>query len=117
MNTKFESVQQYIDTFPSETKVILEKIRKIILNNAPEAIEMIAYNMPAYKIKGKPLVYFAGYEKHIGLYATPSGHEAFAEELSKYKQGKGSVQFPLYQEIPYELIKKIVLFRVKESGK
>lgn len=117
MNTKFESVQQYIDTFPSETKVILEKIRKIILNNAPEAIEMIAYNMPAYKIKGKPLVYFAGYEKHIGLYATPSGHEAFAEELSKYKQGKGSVQFPLHQEIPYELIKKIVLFRVKESGK
>lgn len=117
MNTKYESVQQYIDTFPSETKVILEKIRKIIRNNAPEAIEMIAYNMPAYKIKGKPLVYFAGYEKHIGLYATPSGHEAFAEELSKYKQGKGSVQFPLHQEIPYELIKKIVLFRVKESGK
>lgn len=117
MNTKFESVQQYIDTFPSETKVILEKIRKIIRNNAPEAIEMIAYNMPAYKIKGKPLVYFAGYEKHIGLYATPSGHEAFAEELSKYKQGKGSVQFPLHQEIPYELIKKIVLFRVKEAGK
>jgi uncharacterized protein YdhG (YjbR/CyaY superfamily) len=117
MNIKYESVQQYIDTFPSETKVILEKIRKIIRNNAPEAIEMIAYNMPAYKIKGKPLVYFAGYEKHIGLYATPSGHEAFAEELSKYKQGKGSVQFPLHQEIPYELIKKIVLFRVKESGK
>lgn len=117
MNTKYESVQQYIDTFPSETKVILEKIRKIIRNNAPEAIEMIAYNMPAYKIKGKPLVYFAGYEKHIGLYATPSGHEAFTEELSKYKQGKGSVQFPLHQEIPYELIKKIVLFRVKESGK
>jgi uncharacterized protein YdhG (YjbR/CyaY superfamily) len=117
MNTKYVSVEQYIDTFPSETKVILEKIRKIIRNNAPEAIEMIAYNMPAYKIKGKPLVYFAGYEKHIGLYATPSGHEAFAEELSKYKQGKGSVQFPLHQEIPYELIKKIVLFRVKESVK
>jgi uncharacterized protein YdhG (YjbR/CyaY superfamily) len=117
MNIKYESVQQYIDTFPSETKVILEKIRKIIRNNAPEAIEMIAYNMPAYKMKGKPLVYFAGYEKHIGLYATPSGHEAFAEELSKYKQGKGSVQFPLHQEIPYELIKKIVLFRVKESCK
>jgi uncharacterized protein YdhG (YjbR/CyaY superfamily) len=117
MNIKYESVQQYIDTFPSETKVILEKIRKIIRNNAPEAIEIIAYNMPAYKIKGKPLVYFAGYEKHIGLYATPSGHEAFAEELSKYKQGKGSVQFPLHQEIPYELIKKIVLFRVKDAVK
>lgn len=117
MNTKYESVQQYIETFSSETKVILEKIREIIRNNAPEAIEMIAYNMPAYKMKGKPLVYFAGYEKHIGLYATPSGHEAFAEELSKYKQGKGSVQFPLHQEIPYELIKKMVLFRVTEITK
>lgn len=117
MNIKYESVQQYIDTFPSETKVILEKIRKIIRNNAPEAIEMIAYNMPAYKLKGKPLVYFAGYEKHIGLYATPSGHVAFAKELSIYKQGKGSVQFPLHQEIPYELIKKIVMFRVEEFSK
>lgn len=117
MNTKYESVEQYIDTFPSETKVILEKIRQIIRNNAPEAIEMIAYNMPAYKQKGKPLVYFAGYEKHIGLYATPSGHEAFSEELSKYKQGKGSVQFPLHQEIPYELIKKMVLFRIAEITK
>ena len=117
MNTKFESVQQYIDTFPSETKVILEKIRQLILNNAPEATDMIAYNMPAYKLKGKPLVYFAGYEKHIGLYATPSGHEAFAKELSIYKQGKGSVQFPLHQEMPYELIKKIVMFRVEEFSK
>jgi uncharacterized protein YdhG (YjbR/CyaY superfamily) len=117
MNIKHESVQQYIDTFPSETKVILEKIREIILKNAPEATEMIAYNMPAYKMKGKPLVYFAGYEKHIGLYATPSGHEAFSGELSKYKQGKGSVQFPLHQEMPYELIKKMVLFRVTEMTK
>jgi uncharacterized protein YdhG (YjbR/CyaY superfamily) len=78
-------------------------------------VESIAYGMPAYKINGKPLVYFAGYKKHIGFYATPSGHTEFADELSKYKQGKGSVQFPLDKPIPYELIRRIVAFRVNEN--
>jgi uncharacterized protein YdhG (YjbR/CyaY superfamily) len=114
MNVKFESVDQYIDSFPSETKMILVKIREIIHQNVPEASEMIAYNMPAYKMKGKPMIYFAGYDKHLGIYATPSGHEKFRSELSKYKQGKGSVQFPLNEEIPYELIEKIVRFRAQE---
>jgi len=71
--------------------------------------------MPSYKTHGKPLVYFAGYRSHIGLYATPSGHSQFAEELSKYKSGKGSVQFPIAQQIPFDLIEKIVEFRVKEN--
>jgi uncharacterized protein YdhG (YjbR/CyaY superfamily) len=70
--------------------------------------------MPAYKYKGKPLIYFAGYQHHIGLYATPQGHEAFARELSLYKQGKGSVQFPLNEKLPVELITKMILYR-KES--
>ena len=81
---------------------------------APEAQESIAYDMPAYKLNGKPLIYFAGYAKHIGLYATPSGHAAFAEELSHYKQGKGSVQFPLNQEMPWDLIERIVAFKADE---
>ena len=71
--------------------------------------------MPAYKLNKKPLVYFAAFKAHIGFYATPSGHEAFKEELSKYKQGKGSVQFPLDQPIPYDLIVRMVKFRVQET--
>ena len=71
--------------------------------------------MPAYKINGKPLVYFAGFKNHIGFYATPNGHFEFKEELSNYKQGKGSVQFPLDKPIPFELIKRIVAYRIKEN--
>lgn len=110
---KATTVDEYIKSFPAQTQAILQKIRQIIKNAAPEAAESIAYDMPAYKQSGKPLVYFAGYDKHIGFYATPSGHSAFAEQLSKYKQGKGSVQFPLDQPIPYELIEKIVTYRAR----
>lgn len=81
------------------------------------ATEEIVYGMPGYKTNGKPLVYFAGYKNHIGFYATPSGHEAFQKELSKYKQGKGSVQFPLNQTIPFDLIEQIVRFRVEENAR
>lgn len=109
-------IDQYILQFPEETRDILNKIRALIKENVPNAIESIAYGMPAYKLNKKPLVYFAAYKTHIGFYATPSGHEAFKEELSKYKQGKGSVQFPLDQPIPYDLIVRMVKFRVQETG-
>lgn len=109
-------IDQYILQFPEETRDILNKIRALIKENVPDAIESIAYGMPAYKLNKKPLVYFAAYKTHIGFYATPSGHEAFKEELSKYKQGKGSVQFPLDQPIPYDLIVRMVKFRVQETG-
>ena len=117
MKTGIKSVEQYIKTFPREIQEILEKLRTTIIETAPESGESIAYGMPAYKTNGKPLVYFGGFKKHIGFYATPSGHSEFANELSKYKQGKGSVQFPLDQPIPFDLIKRIVEFRVKENGK
>ena len=110
-------VDKYIDTFPDEIKSILIKIRQVIKMNAKDAEESIAYKMPAYKINGKPLIYFAGYENHIGLYATPSGHAEFDKELSRYKHGKGSVQFPIDQPIPYDLIERIVKFRIKENKK
>jgi len=71
--------------------------------------------MPTYKLNGKPLVYFAGYKNHIGFYATPTGHSEFAEELATYKQGKGSVQFPLNNPMPLDLISRIVAFRVRET--
>jgi uncharacterized protein YdhG (YjbR/CyaY superfamily) len=109
------NVEAYIAGFPTETQTILLKIRKLILELAPNAEEDISYGMPAYKTYKKPLVYFAGYKSHIGLYATPSGHEKFKQELSSYKQGKGSVQFPLDQIIPFELISKIVRYRVEEN--
>lgn len=115
MKNDFKSVDEYIESFPSEIQFILEKIRNIITTNAPEATESLSYGMPAYKTNGKPLVYFAAYKNHIGFYATPTGHEKFADDLSIYKQGKGSVQFPVDKSIPYELIEQIVLFRVKEN--
>ncbi len=116
MNTKIESVDEYLSAFPKKTQGILEKIRSLIKKKAPEAVEGMSYGMPAYKMHGKPLVYFAGYDKHIGFYATPTGHRAFSEELSKYKQGKGSVQFPLDKPIPFDLIARIVEFRVNENS-
>ena len=116
MRQKAQTVDQYIASFPEEVQDILQKIRAIIKEKAPEAIEGISYQMPAYKTHGKVLVYFAGFKHHIGFYATPSGHSEFARELSKYKQGKGSVQFPLDQPIPYELIGQMVEFRVWENN-
>ncbi|AEA42171.1 Domain of unknown function DUF1801 [Fluviicola taffensis DSM 16823] len=111
----FTNVDQYIQEFEKETQERLIAIRKLIQETAPEAIESISYGMPAYKVNGKPLVYFGGYKSHIGFYATPTGHSAFEKELSKYKQGKGSVQFPLDEPLPVKLIKEIVLFRLAEN--
>ena len=108
------TVQDYIRSFPEDIQIILEQIRMTIKKNAPDAVESIAYKMPAYKINNKPLVYFAGYKNHVGFYSTPSGHAQFTRELSKYKHGKGSVQFPIDKPIPLDLIARIVKFRVEE---
>jgi uncharacterized protein YdhG (YjbR/CyaY superfamily) len=108
-------VEKYIDQFPENVQIILNKIRMLVKKNAPDSTESIAYGMPAYKTHKKPLVYFAAFKNHIGFYATPSGHEQFKNELSKYKQGKGSVQFPLNQPIPYDLIEEMIKFRVSEN--
>lgn len=115
MKDSIQTVDEYIESFPKKTQVHLKAIRKIIKSTAPDAVEQIAYKMPAYKFNKKPLVYFAGYEKHIGFYATPSGHAKFAKALSKYKQGKGSVQFPIDEDMPLDLIKEIVAFRLENS--
>ncbi len=109
-------IDRYIMQFPEEVQDILMKIRKVIKENAPQADELMAYGMPGYKTNKKPLVYFAAYKNHIGFYATPSGHSEFKDALSKYKQGKGSVQFPLDEPMPYELIERMVKFRVNENN-
>jgi uncharacterized protein YdhG (YjbR/CyaY superfamily) len=108
------TIDEYIASFPKEVQNILEQVRATIKKAAPEALEGIAYGMPALTLNG-PLVYFAAFKNHIGFYATPTGHEAFQKELSSYKQGKGSVQFPLDQPMPLELIGRIVRFRVAEN--
>ncbi len=114
MQTKFEDIDSYIATFPKDVQAVLEQVRTAIKTSAPKAEEVISYNMPAFKFHGM-LVYFAGYKKHIGFYSLPSGHKAFEKELSIYKQGKGSVQFPLDKPMPLALIKKMVKFRVQEN--
>lgn len=109
------NVDDYIKSFPENVQERLKQVRAVIKKNAPGAEEGFAYQMPSYKIYGKPLVYFAGFNKHIGFYATPSGHTKFEKELSKYKQGKGSVRFPLDKPLPLNLIARIVRFRVEEN--
>jgi len=108
------TIDEYIGGFPNEVQEILEEVRMTIRKAAPEAKEKISYSMPAFDQNGI-VIYFAAFKKHIGLYALPSGHEAFREELSKYKSGKGSVQFPLNELMPLDLITRIVKFRVKEN--
>lgn len=115
MNTQVKNVDEYIVAFPAEVQMLLEQIRATIKQAAPEAEEVISYGMPAYKLNGKPLVYFAAFKKHIGFYATPTGHKEFAAELSNYKQGKGSVQFPLDKPLPLDLIERITKFRVQKN--
>lgn len=111
---KPENIDAYIDGFSKEVQEVLKKIRMTIQEAAPDAKEKISYAMPAFEQNGI-VVYFAAFKNHIGLYALPSGHAAFKEDLSKYKSGKGSVQFPLNEPMPYDLIAKIVKFRVREN--
>jgi len=116
METDFKTIDQYIAMQPERNIVPLEKIRQTIRKAAPDAEETISYQMPAFTYHGI-LVYFAGFKNHIGLYALPTGNTAFQKELEIYKTGKGSIQFPLDKPIPYELIRKIVKFRIKENEK
>ncbi len=109
-----DSIDEYIADFSKEVQHILQKIRAIVKEAAPDAEEAIKYQIPTFVLSGN-LVHFAAFEKHIGLYPTPSGIEQFKDELSSYKSAKGSVQFPLGSPIPYGLIEKIVKFRVKEN--
>jgi len=114
--TKFEDIDSYIASFPEETRKLLQQLRITISKAVPEAKETINYGMPTFTLKGN-LVHFAAFKNHIGFYPTPSGIEAFKKELSVYEGAKGSVQFPLAKPIPFDLISKIVEFRVKENLK
>jgi uncharacterized protein YdhG (YjbR/CyaY superfamily) len=109
-----KSMDDYIAEFPKDVQEILENIRRTIKKAAPDAEETINYQMPTFTLKGN-LVHFAAYKKHVGFYPTPTGIEKFNKELSVYEGAKGSVRFPLDKPIPFDLISKIVKFRVKEN--
>jgi len=109
-----ESIDNYISNFPPEIQEKLKEIRKVIKESAPEAVEKISYQMPTFVLHGN-LVHFAAFKNHIGFYPTPSGIDAFKRELSEYKGAKGSVQFPIEKPLPYQLISKIVKYRVVEN--
>lgn len=111
---KFETIDEYIVEFSEDIQEILENMRKVIQEAAPEAEEVISYGMPTFKFHGN-LVHFAAYKNHIGFYPAPSGIERFKKEILEYKSSKGAVQFPLDEPIPYDLVEKIVIFRVKEN--
>lgn len=113
-NKQFETIDEYISMFPGDVQTILNQVRQTIREAAPDADETINYRMPTFTLNGN-LVHFAAFKNHIGFYPTPTGIEAFKEELSPYKGAKGSVQFPIDQPMPLSLIRRIVEYRVKEN--
>ena len=112
--SQFRNIDEYIAGFPENVRDILEELRQVIRQAAPQAEEAMRYGIPTFRLNGN-LVHFAAFKNHIGFYPTPSAIETFKEELSPYKQAKGSVQFPIDKPIPYDLVQKIVEYRVEES--
>lgn len=110
----FQPIDEYIATFPEDRQALLQAVRTTIREAAPDAVEIISYGMPAFAQNGN-LVYFSGLKDHIGFYPTPSGIEAFRDEMSEYRTTKGAVNFPVDRPLPLELISKVVRFRVAEN--
>ena len=103
-----QNIDEYIDGFPQDVQEILKKIRAIIKKSAPKAQETISYGIPTLTLRDTYLVYYAAYKKHIAIYPVPTGDAEFNEEISAYRKGKGTLQFPLDKDIPYALIRKLV---------
>jgi uncharacterized protein YdhG (YjbR/CyaY superfamily) len=112
----YATIDEYIQGFPEPVQSKLKELRRLVQEIAPEAQEKISYQMPTFYLNGN-LVHFAAHPKHIGFYPAPSGIAEFKAELSRYKHAKGSVQFPLDEPLPMDLIQKIVVFRVEENRK
>jgi uncharacterized protein YdhG (YjbR/CyaY superfamily) len=109
-----ELVDNYIARFPPETQKLLDEMRALVRATAPDATETISYAIPTFDLEGKHLVHFAGFKNHVGFYPTPSGTKEFADELSAYETGRGSVRFRLDEAMPTDLIRRMVEFRVEE---
>ena len=112
---QFETIDEYIAAFPTDVKRILEELRQAIRDSAPNAEEAISYQIPTFKLNGI-LVHFAAFKNHVGFYPTPSAINKFKKELAPYEVAKGTVKFPINKSIPFDLIKRIVSYRVKEQS-
>ena len=113
---QFKTIDEFIASFPKNVRDVLEELRRVIKESAPEAVETISYGIPTFDLDGRHLVHFSAYKKHVGFYpGGSSGIEAFRKELSQFKTSKGTVQFPLDKPVPFDLVRKIVKFRVKEN--
>ena len=110
----YQSMDEYIGTFPEDTQKILEEVRATIKAAAPEAEETISYNIPTFKMNGKYLIYFAGWKKHISLYPIPVGSEAFNKQIAKYAESKGTLKLPIDKPLPLKLITRIVKLKLAE---
>ena len=113
--SQFKTMEEYIAEFPKNVRDVLEELRRVIRYSAPKAEETISYGIPTFDLNGRHMVHFAAYKNHVGFYPTSSGIKAFRKELSPFKTSTGTVQFPLYKPIPFDLVRKIVKFRVKET--
>lgn len=109
-------VDKYLSSFTKVTKISLQKLRELISQLVPEAEEKMSYGIPTFKLNGKNLVHFGGYENHIGFYPGPKAVSEFKSELKDYKTAKGSIQFPI-EELPVQLIKRILKYCVEENEK
>lgn len=114
INSKPQTIDEYIYAQSAEVQALLHKIRETIHNAVPNAVEVISYAMPAFKFQGKILLYFAAFKNHIGFYATPSANVFFSDDLKAYKTSKGAVQFPYEKSIPYDLITKMAQYKANE---
>lgn len=114
--TRFNSIDEYIATFPEQVRIVLQEMRAVIKAAAPDAQEKISYQMPTFFMNGN-LVHFAAFKNHIGFYPAPSGIQAFARDLSQFKSSKGTLQFPIDKPIPHDLVRRIVQYRVDENNK
>ncbi|HEX2076900.1 MAG TPA: DUF1801 domain-containing protein [Longimicrobium sp.] len=109
------SVDEYIAGFPAATQQVLQQVRATIRAAAPDAEEAISYQIPTFKLRGRQLVYFAGFDRHVSVYPAPVANPEFAEDMAVYGSGRGTAKFPLNRPIPFDLITRIVRFRIAET--
>ena len=119
MKTKqpaYQTIDEYIAAYPENVQAHLSKIRATIRELAPDAQETISYGIPTFKQNGKYLIYFAAYKRHLSVYPAPTGVEQFAKDVARYGKGKGTLQFPLNEKIPYGLLRRLVKYRLKQNA-
>ncbi|HUX87791.1 MAG TPA: DUF1801 domain-containing protein [Chloroflexota bacterium] len=114
MTKKFATIDDYISTFPEEVQIILGEVRRTIRDAVPAAVESISYQIPTFALDGRYLVHFAAWKNHLALYPTPTGDQAFEQDVAPYRAAKSTVRFPIRKPIPYDLIRRLVVLRVNQ---